>query len=45
VITRTRRVVSRPAGAAAPAAKDGSDDDHPSLELHVPIKKKGARKR
>jgi ribonuclease E len=48
VITRTRRVVSRPAGAAAPAAKesaDGSTDEHPSLELHVPIKKKGARKR
>jgi len=55
VITRTRRAVSRPAGAAAPAAAtdrsharesaDGSADEHPSLELHVPIKKKGARKR
>jgi ribonuclease E len=55
VTTRTRRVVSRPAGAAAPAATlersgaqesaDGSAEEHPSLELHVPIKKKGARKR
>jgi len=55
VITRTRRVASRPAGASAAvdAAADGvaadaapgehAEDHH--LELHVPIKKKGARKR
>jgi ribonuclease E len=57
VITRTRRVASRPAGASAGVdtagdgagvATDAAHDEHAEdhhLELHVPIKKKGARKR
>ena len=49
VITRTRgRVATRPAGPPAEVAgssdEDGADDDGTQVE-HVPIKKKGSRKR
>lgn len=54
VITRQRRAVTRAAGAGAPVeapALDASVADgdgtaeHAAAELHVPVKKKGARKR
>jgi ribonuclease E len=54
VVTRQRRAVTRAAGAGtpveAPAVQAPAEDaegaaDQPGNELHVPVKKKGARKR
>ncbi|MGN0062823.1 MAG: Rne/Rng family ribonuclease [Nocardioides sp.] len=43
VVTRTRgRAATRPAG---PPAGEGEAGEAPAAELHVPVKKKGARKR
>jgi ribonuclease E len=45
VVTRTRRgAASRPAGPPAALSTDGVAPEHDGVE-HVPVKKKGSRKR
>jgi ribonuclease E len=45
VVTRTRRAAaSRPAGPPAALVADGVAPEHDGVE-HVPVKKKGSRKR